>query len=107
MNETPADTRTLLQIDFPFTGPWGEALAQAMPLLARSIADEPGLIWKIWTENPTEQRAGGIYLFADADAANRYLTMHTERLKSFGIAGIQARCFSLNATLGRITRSPA
>ena len=33
--------------------------------LAESIADEPGLIWKIWTENAQESTAGGIYLFSD------------------------------------------
>ncbi len=38
---------TLLQIDFPFTGPFGEEMHQAMQPLAKSIIEEPGLIWKI------------------------------------------------------------
>lgn len=39
----------LLQFDFPFRGPWGAALADAMKGLAADIAGEPGLIWKMWT----------------------------------------------------------
>ncbi len=44
--------QTVLQIDFPFTGPFGEEMQQAMQSLAESISQEPGLLWKIWTENP-------------------------------------------------------
>ena len=32
--------------------------------MAESIAAEPGLVWKIWTEDRKVARAGGIYLFA-------------------------------------------
>ena len=60
---------TLLQIDFPFPGPFGAALSDALQELALSITTEPGFIWKIWTENETEQQAGGIYLFADEASA--------------------------------------
>lgn len=37
----------LLQVDFPFEGPWGDAMAEGMKGLAESIAQEPGLIWKV------------------------------------------------------------
>ena len=56
----------LLQVDFPFTGPWGDEMAAGMEALAVSIAQEPGLLWKIWTENRETDEAGGIYLFAGA-----------------------------------------
>ena len=48
----------LLQVDFPFSGPWGDAMTDALQGLAESIAQEPGLIWKIWTENPASGEAG-------------------------------------------------
>ena len=32
----------ILQVDFPYTGPWGHEMAAAMDGLARSIANEPG-----------------------------------------------------------------
>ena len=50
---------TLLQIDFPYNGPWGDTAAEAMRGLAEDIAGTPGLKWKIWTESQTTGRAGG------------------------------------------------
>ena len=94
----------LLQVDFPFTGPWGADMAQAMDGLAKDIATEPGLIWKIWTENADTKRAGGIYYFATAENAEAYATKHLARLGSFSITGIVAHHFNVNADLSRITR---
>nr|WP_199721133.1 YdhR family protein [Neisseria weixii] len=36
----------ILQVDFPYQGPWGEEMAAGMKTPAESIAQEPGLIWK-------------------------------------------------------------
>ena len=94
----------LLQVDFPFQGPWGEEMAAAMEGLAKDIASEPGLIWKIWTENAATGRAGGVYLFATAEAASAYATKHLARLGDFGITGIVAHPFEVNSTRSRITR---
>lgn len=52
----------LLQVDFQYQGPWGDGMTAALRGLAESIANEPGLIWKIWTENQAAGEAGGIYL---------------------------------------------
>lgn len=97
---------TLLQIDFPFDGPFGEAMAEQLAELAASIAQEPGLIWKIWTENAEESAAGGIYLFNDESSALAYLHKHQERLKGFGIPEIRARVFSVNGSLSAATYAP-
>jgi len=94
----------LLQIDFPFQGPWGAAMTTAMQGLAESIAQEPGLIWKIWTENPDSHEAGGIYLFEDQASAEAYLAMHTRRLQSFGVPKVNAKLFFVNAELSAIDR---
>ena len=96
----------LLQVDFPYGGPWGDAMSEAMRGLAESIAGEPGLIWKIWTENPVTQEAGGIYLFADRPSAEAYLAMHTARLKSFGITPVNGKIFAVNEALSAIDRAP-
>jgi hypothetical protein len=94
----------LLQVDFPFKGPWGDDMANAMEGLAQDISTEPGLIWKIWTENPETERAGGVYLFDSPQAAQAYATKHLARLGTFGITGIVAQHFTVNAPLSRITR---
>lgn len=96
----------LLQIDFLYQGPTGEAMAEAFSPLAQSIKDEKGLIYKIWTENSQNGEAGGIYLFDNEENANAYLTMHTARLQSFGIANINAKIFDINEKLSRITKAP-
>jgi hypothetical protein len=97
---------TLLQFDFPTAGPWGEAMSGAFTDLAHSIADAPGLIWKIWTENEATGEQGGIYLFADPQSAEAYRDMHTARLASFGITNIRAKTFTVNEPLSAITRAP-
>lgn len=96
----------LLQVDFPFQGPWGPEMSAAMQGLAESIAREPGLMWKIWTENPETGEAGGIYLFADRASAETYLAMHTERLIGFGVPQVNAKLFEVNESLSAIDRAP-
>ncbi|WP_085992964.1 monooxygenase [Oceanobacillus senegalensis] len=94
----------LLQVDFKMDGPFGEEMANAFMELAKSINEEPGFIRKIWTENAEDNEAGGIYLFETKEDAKNYLTMHSERLKSFGIQDIRAKIFEINETLTSITK---
>lgn len=96
---------TLLQFDFPFDGPWGSSFAEAFSELARDIAQEDGLVFKIWTENETEGQAGGIYVFRDRPAAERYRDKHSQRLAAFGVQNVRARIFSVNLPLSAITRA--
>ncbi|WP_113913164.1 monooxygenase [Roseovarius dicentrarchi] len=98
--------KKLLQVDFDFTGPFGADMAAAMGDLARSINDEPGMIWKIWTEDKETGKAGGIYLFESEDAAKAYLEMHTARLGDIGIKGIRGIIFDVNADLSAINNAP-
>lgn len=97
---------TVLQIDFPFDGPFGEEMHHAMQALAESIIEEPGLIWKIWTENPRTKEAGGIYLFSDQASAQAYLDIHSARLTASGVQGIRAKLFEANQPLSQICKGP-
>lgn len=94
----------LLQIDFPTDGPFGKEMSEAYAELAQHLAQTPGLIWKIWTENEETKEAGGIYLFTDEAHAKSYLTEHTARLKSFGIQNIRSKIFSVNEPLSATTK---
>lgn len=100
----PVPTR--LQIDFPFQGPWGAEMSATLQGLAESIAQEPGLLWKIWTENPETSEAGGIYLFTDRPSAEAYLAMHTERLVGFGVPHVNAKLSEVKRELSAIDRAP-
>ena len=95
----------ILQVDFPHTGPFGEEFSAAFSDLAKDIANESGLVWKIWTENEAAKEAGGIYLFDNIDDAKRYLDKHTKRLESFGYANIRGKIFTANEALSKITRA--
>ncbi|MEQ4924566.1 monooxygenase [Proteus hauseri] len=91
--------QVILQVDFPYQGPWGEEMTQAMDALSTSINQEPGFIWKIWTENKKAQKAGGVYLFTSASDAQSYLEKHSARLKSFGIPEVRGEIFAINQAL--------
>ncbi|OAT51067.1 hypothetical protein M997_0132 [Proteus hauseri ATCC 700826] len=93
--------QVILQVDFPYQGPWGEEMTQAMDALSTSINQEPGFIWKIWTENKETQKAGGIYLFASVSDAQAYLKKHSARLKSFGVPEVRGEIFAINQTLSQ------
>jgi hypothetical protein len=95
----------LLQVDFPHDGIFGDEMSEAFADLAKDIAQEEGLIWKIWTENESTKEAGGVYLFENEADAQRYLKKHTERLTSFGYTNIRAKIFSVNETLSRLTKA--
>lgn len=93
----------ILQVDFPIDGPFGQDMSTQFADLAKSINEEPGFLWKIWTENADEKEAGGIYAFDSYENAENYLNMHSERLKSMGVPKVNAKIFATNDTLTKIT----
>lgn len=93
----------LIQIDFPHQGPFDDEMYLAFKQLAQDIAQEPGLIWKIWTENSETHEAGGIYLFENETAAHKYLQKHITRLEGFGVTNIRWKIFNINEALSDIT----
>jgi hypothetical protein len=98
-----ASTPTALLFCFPSPGPWGEELTAASHALARDIANEPGLVWKLWLEDRHTGHAGGVYLFEDAAAAERYREKHERRLAAMGLTDVTAHAFSVNTDLSVLT----
>jgi hypothetical protein len=96
----------LLSIDFPYPGPFENRMAEQLSGLAHSIAEEPGFIWKIWTESESKKEAGGVYLFADEETARAYIDKHTARLKVLGVSDIRIKLFDVNESLSKITHGP-
>ena len=97
---------TLLQIDFPSRGPWGEDLTKMAKDSAHHLNQTPGMVWKIWTENSRTGDCGGIYLFTDESSANAFLKEHLPRLDSMGIKEVRAKVLDVNESLSYITRAP-
>jgi len=97
---------TLLQIDFPSHGPWGEDLTERASDLASRLNKTPGMLWKIWTENSRTGECGGVYMFTDESSANDFLKEHLPRLDSMGIKDVRTKVLDVNQSLSRITRAP-
>jgi Putative mono-oxygenase ydhR len=98
---------TALLFRFPFPGPWGKKLTEASHGLARDIANEGGLVWKIWLEDRETRHAGGIYLFKDRSAAERYREKHERCLSTTGLTGVAVNTFSVNTELSVLTMAGA
>lgn len=98
--------KKLVQVDFSHPGPFGQELAEALKGLADSINQEPGFIWKIWTENEEMGEAGGVYLFENEETASAYLQMHTDRLRKMGIQEVRGKIFDTNKSLSKINGGP-
>ena len=49
---------TLLQLHFAFNGPFGNEMAEQLRPLAETINQEPGFLWKVWTESEKNHEAG-------------------------------------------------
>lgn len=96
----------VLQIDFKMDGPFGDEMAEEFSGLAKSINDEEGFMWKIWTEKPETKEAGGIYIFETEKDAENYLDMHTARLDDAGATDVNAKIFAINSKLTDITNGP-
>lgn len=96
----------ILHVDFPYQGPWGAQMQHAMQSLAESINQEPGFIWKIWTENQHQLEAGGIYLFETEQTAQQYLDKHAARLKEFGVPVVNAKIFAVHQGLSLQNKAP-
>jgi Putative mono-oxygenase ydhR len=96
-----------LLLHFPFPGPWGKDLTDASRELARDIAVEDGLLWKIWLENRETARAGGFYLFVDSALAGLFREKHERRLAALGLTGVEGEAFEVNPGLSALTKAGA
>lgn len=97
----------VLQVDFKLDGPFGDEMAEQFSDLAKIINEEPGFMWKIWTEKPETNEAGGIYIFETKETAQQYLDMHSKRLADMGVTEVNAKIFDVNSKLTEITNGPS
>lgn len=96
----------VLHIVCPFAGPFDDEMHAAIQPLAESISQEPGLLWKIWTENAESQAADGVYLLTHATSTQNYLDKHSTRLTASGVSGIRVKLFAVNKPLSKICKGP-
>ena len=68
----PSPLEPLLAVTFRYEGS-DNVYQSLINILAGSVANAPGLIWKIWLVNEAEAEAGGLYLFSTREALQSYL----------------------------------
>jgi len=94
--------KVILYVDFPHQGPFGKEMAENLKDLAASINEEPGFVWKMWTESEKDKEVGGIYLFDSKKSADQYLKKHKVRLEEWGYKDVTYKIFDINETLSKI-----
>ncbi|WP_431113033.1 YdhR family protein [Variovorax paradoxus] len=76
----------LIHISFSHAGPWGAEMAKTFEMHGdRWLAQGPGLLWKVWTQNRYAGRVGATCLFNSDSAANNYLNDQLPKLEVFGL----------------------
>jgi rhodanese-related sulfurtransferase len=97
---------SILQVNFNFSGARTEYEATCQPSAA-PIAGIPDLNWKIWLMNEPGKEAGGIYCFADDNAAAAFAHDLALMLRnSPGFSNLSIKRFDVLDALTAITRGP-
>src|SRR5436190_24203305 len=100
-------SQQMLQVNLKFSIPRTD-LETAWLDAAQPIADTPGLLWKVWLMNETENEAGGIYLFENDAAAQTYISgpIVASLKASPAVSNISAKLFDVMAYHSAVTRAP-
>lgn len=99
-------TLKIWDLHMTYDGPITEEFLAGTKELAESIADEPGIIWKIWTMEEGTTHFGSTYLFRNKEYLETYRAMHMKRLDSFGITVIADHIFDIMEDVSRINNAP-
>jgi len=97
----------ILQVNFKFSVT-GAEYKEAVSALAEQFAKVAGLRWKVWLMNESESEAGGIYLFDDEAALEKYLDGPLAALVKGhpALSEMSAKPFDVLADLTAATRGP-
>jgi hypothetical protein len=107
MSEKSASTYTVLHLRFKLRVSPDVLLAKSRKA-ASFIATVEGLIWKIWVSQEEEFEMGGIYLFANRETAEAYLSHPVlQAVRSNpAVESTQSRLWEVESSLSAITRGP-
>jgi Putative mono-oxygenase ydhR len=93
--QTNETTQAILIVNFSYALSQEQLLAGARNFAENVKPMVAGLIWKIFVNQPENRRAGGIYLFRDAESARNYVNSPIlEKLKQTpGLSGFSIELF--------------
>lgn len=98
---------TIMQLNFKFHAT-AQQYEQAVATLADQFAALDGLRWKIWMINASQQEAGGIYMFEDAQAIQAFLEspLAAQVTSHPALSDFSVKQFDVMEELTVITRGP-
>ena len=107
MSEKSTTNYTVLQLRFKLRVRPDVLLAKSREA-ATIIASVEGLIWKIWVLQEKEFEMGGMYLFADRQTAEAYLSHPViQAVRSNpAVVSAQSQLWDVESSLSALTRAP-
>jgi hypothetical protein len=107
MSEERPTNYTILHLRFKLRIPPDVLLAQSQEAAA-IIASVQGLIWKIWVSQKDESEMGGLYLFANREAAEAYLKHPViQAVRSNpAVVSSDSQLWAVESSLSALTRGP-
>lgn len=99
-------TQKIWDLHLKYDGPITQEFMNGNKQLAESIAEEEGVVWKIWTYEEGTNHYGSTYLFKNLDYLKKYKEMHINRLNAIGITDITDYIFDIFEDLSKIDNAP-
>ena len=99
-------TQKIWDLHLKYDGPITQEFMNGNKQLAESIAEEEGVVWKIWTYEESTNHYGSTYLFKNLDYLKKYKKMHINRLNAIGITDITDYIFDIFEDLSKIDNAP-
>ena len=97
-----------MNIDHTITPEQFAAGAKDTQQFARVIAQQPGLLWKIWIGDEGRSEVGGVYLFESDQAARNFVNgpVFAQIKANPAFKRVEAKLFDINEECSAITRAP-
>src|SRR5262245_10636096 len=107
MSQKNATTYTVLHLRFKLRVPPSALLAESRQA-AQMIASVEGLIWKIWVLQEETFGVGGMYLFANREAAEAYLNHPVVQAvcSNPAVVSTESQLWDVESGLSALTRAP-
>jgi uncharacterized OsmC-like protein len=106
--EMSDETGVILEVDFTYDFDTADEYIAEVSPLAEQYAAVDGLVWKAWTLNPEEKRAGAVYLFESADARTAYLESDLAALVAAhpALSDFRVQEYAIMAAESMVTNAP-
>jgi len=102
------EAAVILEVDFTYDFESAEAYIAEVSPLADTYAEVEGLLWKAWTLNAEEKRAGAVYLYESAEARSAYLESDLAAMVAShpSLSDFRVQEYAIMTTESMVTHAP-